>query len=120
MAVDLSEVALDADLGTAVTIIRQTGSFAAGGWQVLSTQRIQAFGVIGIASPEALEMIPEGDRVAGSIEFVVNQPIYETLASNSGVSDKIEWNGNMYRVQAVAPWVLNGFYDAILVRMTGA
>lgn len=119
MAVDLTEVAMDIDLGGEVTIIRQTGAFAAGGWQVLSTQEIPAFGVIGIASPETLSMIPEGDRVSGAIEFVTAQPIYETLASTSGISDKIIWNGNTYRVQSVAPWPMNGFYDAILVRMTG-
>lgn len=120
MPVDLSEAVLDADLGSAVTIIRQTGSYAAGGWQVLSTQHIPAWGILGIASPESLEMIPEGDRVSGSIEFVTNQPIYETLAAVSGISDKIMFNGNMYRVQSVAPWSMNGFFDAILVRMTGA
>lgn len=120
MAVDLTEVAMDVDLGAEVTIIRQTGTYAMGGWQVLSTQQIPAFGVLGIASPETLEMIPEGDRVTGSIEFVTAQPIYETLTSTSGISDKILWNGNTYRVQSVAPWPMNGFYDAILVRMAGS
>ena len=119
MPVDLSEVCLDTDLGECFEILRTTGQFAAGGWQETMSVAVQAFGIITIAESEALDQIPEGDRVTGALQVITADPIYETLARNSGVSDKIRYFGNLYRVQAVAPWRKSGFFSAVLTRMTG-
>lgn len=118
--IDLSDIATDPDLGSCVTIIRTPGAFVAGGWQPSGPPtQIPAFGVVGIASPEALEQVPEGDRVTGSLEFVTDQPIYPTLANKSAISDKIQWLNNTYRVASTQPWRHAGFWSAILVRMSG-
>ena len=100
-------------------IIRQTGQFAAGGWQVTSMENIQAYGVIGIADDEALNQVPEGDRVRGSLAVYTDQPIYPTKASKGLIADQIEWDGSMYRVVSRAPWKHFGYWGAVIVRVTG-
>lgn len=119
MALDLSEVAGDPDLGDEFFILRSTGQFGQGGWQILNVARIFAFGVIAIAEPDALQMVPEGDRVTGALQVICPQQLYPTQESRSGTSDQIEWNGSKYRVQAPSPWKKNGFCSAILLRMKG-
>ena len=119
----LTDMTFDPDLSEAVTIYRSSGQFAAGGWQNTVTN-IAANGTITVADADALAMIPEGDRVAGSLQFVCPQAVYETLANqggsgNPGLSDQISWNGNNYRVQNVQLWSRYGIWVAILVRMTG-
>lgn len=102
------------------TILRTVGYFGPGGWQTSGpANKIQAWGVIGIAEPEALRQVPEGDRVAGAIQIVTTTPIYETLVKTSATSDHVMWQGDLYRVQSVERWKHFGFYSAILVRMTG-
>jgi hypothetical protein len=124
--IDLSDIVNDPDLGECVLIKRSTGGkFAAGGWQD-ETVDVPAYGVINVADDEALAQVPEGDRVAGSLQFLTGQPVYQTQVDRGagndtpGVSDKVIWNGLEYRVQAVGPWQNRGFYSAILVRMRGA
>lgn len=119
MPIDLSEVALDSDLGQCFEIIRTTGQFGLGGWQPQPPKTIRAFGIITIPSPEALHQVPEADRVIGMLQIILAQPIYETLAKNSATSDEIRWNASRYRVQAVEPWEMNGYWSAILTRMRG-
>jgi hypothetical protein len=126
MPLDLSDVALDSDLGESVgndnaglAILRTTGTFGAGGWIANAPQTIPAFGTLTIAGDKALRQFPEGDRVDGSILFVTTQPIHTTSENQSAISDKILWHGTLYRVQAVGPWSDNGFYAALLLRMPG-
>jgi hypothetical protein len=120
MAFDLSDVTLDPDMGSPVTIIRTTGKFAQGGWTADTPQQISAFGVVGIADDQALEQVPEGDRVTGALQLVIHQPIFPTSEAHARVSDQIRWMGNLYRLIGVAPWKHFGFYSGVLVRMTGA
>ncbi len=117
---DLSAVVNNPDLGSPVTILRFTGSFAAGGWQQGAPQRIPAFGVVCIADAEALAQVPEGDRVTGALQFLTGQPVYRTSADRGGTSDQIEWRGELYRVVSVEPWGHAGYWSAILARMEGA
>lgn len=102
------------------TIIRTTGKFAAGGWQASTPTNINANGIIVPADDEALAQVPEGDRVAGSLQAICNQPLYETQESRGAISDKIAWRGNIYKLLSVARWDDYGYWSAILVRMTGA
>jgi hypothetical protein len=57
--------------------------------------------------------------VTGSLQILTDQPIYETLIQNSGISDKVFWHGNMYRVISCQPWGDFGFWSVIAARMTG-
>ena len=62
---DLSQAVNDPDMAELFTIVRTSGAFAAGGWQPGTPQNIQGYGVVSIASGKDLEMVPEGDRIAG-------------------------------------------------------
>jgi hypothetical protein len=126
MPLDLSDVALDSDLGESVgadnaglAIIRTHGEFGAGGWIAGTPQTIPAFGTLTIAGDKALRQFPEGDRIEGSILFITTQPLHVTSEVGSAISDKILWHGVLYKVQAVGTWSDNGFYAALLVRMPG-
>lgn len=118
MPFSLSDIANDPDLGQEIVILRSNGFFGAGGWRDNVTQ-IPEYGVVVVADDETLAQVPEGDRVAGSMQLIAPCPIYETKAVRSGLSDKIVWNGSTYRVQRVAPWKDFGYWAAILVRMEG-
>jgi hypothetical protein len=124
MPFTLTEIVNDPDLAQAFTLFRSTGQYVAGGWANTVTQ-IPSYGVITVASEEALDMVPEGDRVSGSMHVLTAARLYETheagvAGKNGGLSDQIQWNGQMYRVQAVAPWKDFGFWSAVFVRMTGS
>lgn len=125
MPLDLSEIVCDGDLGQPFNIIRTTGAFGLGGWTANAPVNIAAFGIACPATDEELRMIPEGDRVEGSHFFASSTPIYKTRSdqnnpANSGISDQIAWNGQLYRIMSVGQWMDSGFYWAIGVREFGA
>jgi hypothetical protein len=117
---DLAEVVNDPDLGGGPCIIRTTGYFGPGGWLTNPPKTICAGGVVSIADDRALRMVPEGDRVVGSLMYITTTQIFVTNAAGSQTSDQVQWNGDLYRVQSVGSWVQNGFYVAVLLRITGA
>ena len=119
MPFSLARVTQSPRLGQCFTVTRTTGVFAAGGWQVTGVESLQFFGVLGIADDEALSMVPEGDRVTGSLVVYTDQPIYPTKAAAGTISDKVEWDGSTYRVTSRAPWGHYGYWGAVLVRMSG-
>ena len=119
MALDLAEIALDADLGINVVIIRTTGVRGIGGWLPNHPTNIPAWGIKAVAETKALNMIPEGDRVRGAFQFITTTPIFVTQQATSAISDQIQWGGNMYSVQSVEPWEVSGYFSAILLRETG-
>lgn len=100
------------------SIIRSTGAFALGGFQSSPTT-LPAFGPVTVAKEEELAQAAEGDRVTGAMTFYSSEPIYETTAQNSNVSDVLVWNGQRYRVAKVWPYLSYGFYKAVGVRMAG-
>ena len=118
--IDLSEVVNDPDLAKEFAILRQSGSFQLGGWVSDPPQEIPAFGVITVATPKMLQMVPEGDRVGGEMAFITANEIYLTSEKRSGTSDQLVWHGEKYRVIHVAPWMDYGFFIAVAVRMKAA
>ena len=117
--VNLSEVVNDPDLGETFVILRTKGSFGLGGWIAEVPQQVPAYGVVQPADDEALAQVPEGDRVEGAMQIYCQQPIYETLAKESGISDKVRWHGSTYRVSRRSRWEEFGYYGALLTRIEG-
>ena len=124
MPFSLSEVVNDPDLaissscGQPLMILRSNGQFGLGGWKD-QTIEISAYGVLTVASAETLQQIPEGDRVTGAMEFNCSQPLYQTSEQKPGLSDKIRWRGQLYKIIVLSPWEDFGFCQAVLVRMAG-
>jgi len=112
----LSDLALDPDLGEALTIVRSTGSFAAGGFQS-STVSLDWWGILAVAEDEILRQFSEGDRITGDLILFSADPLYETSEQRSGLSDQVAWNQGLYRIVKVGPWKDWGFYAAVLTRI---
>lgn len=129
MAIDVSEVSIDSDVGLPFTIIRSTGQWVNGVWTTQETE-IPAFGTISVAADKELEMIPEGDRVHGAKVFHTDQPILTTRDTPAtpgsglgGASDILvdSGSGDQYRVLIVKRIPGSGYYRAIGTRLsTGA
>jgi hypothetical protein len=120
MPFNLSAVTQRFSLSQSFTILRTTGSFAAGGWQADAPTEIPAVGVIVPADAKALAQVPEADRVTGSLQIICEQKLHTTSERSSTISDKVRWHGDIYRVTSLLPWNDFGFYSAILVRVTGS
>lgn len=124
MPINLSAVVMDAHLAECFTVLRTSGQWVNGGWAEGPTTSIPVFGVITIADAKALEMVPEGDRITGSVQIFCNTPIYPTAVGDRpdapATSDKVRWHGTLYRLMNVSDWCSWGFYSAIGVRMEGA
>jgi len=124
MAFTVTELMNDPDLcitssdGKPLMIQRSQGAFVAGGYETTVTN-IPVVGVVTLAEPETLEQIPEGDRVAGMLEFNTAVRIYQTNEDSNQVSDILLWGGIPYKVLQVFPWRDFGFFKAVLARMPG-
>ena len=117
--IDVSEIINDPDFCQSFTVYRDSGSWIEGRW-VSSTSTLSMSGVISVASAKELNQVPEGDRVEGAIVIHTTDQIYATrAASPAGISDKIEWNGELYKIIQMYPYSDYGFYKAIATRITG-
>ena len=110
----------------ALTIVRSVGSFVAGRWTESSPEEIEISGVCYPSSNKELQMMPEGDRVTGAITFITVNEIFTTHGTkgsgspdDAGISDKIEWNGEYYRVLWSNPFKDYGYYLSIGERIAG-
>lgn len=105
-----------------INVHRSSGLFIEGRW----TESIQSppyFAVSGICQPTTgwdLQSMPEGDRPIAAITFYTVEKLYITHGGqNPGISDKIEWDGEWYKILTVARWEDYGFYKSIATRMLG-
>lgn len=115
--IDLSEVVNDPDMGESYTIIRNSGKFVAGGWQVTNTSEIKAFGIVSVASSRDLKQVPEGDRIEAAMVFY---SITEMMMTREGAtSDILRWEGEEYRVLKSSPYGTRGYWKAIACRIKG-
>lgn len=124
MAFELQDVTNDPDLAESAILVRSSGSFASGGWRVLTTANLPWWGVVNVLSAKQLEALPEADRIHGTRVFVAEQKMYTTDAvrfdGTAGTSDVIQYAGNSYRLSQVGAYPnRGGFYYAIGVRMRG-
>jgi hypothetical protein len=99
---------------------RSVGHFESGGWIEDPEQIITATGIVSVASSRELRQVPEGDRVIGSMVFYSNTPLMIShQAGWQGTSDKIEWNGEYYRLIPLRAYSDYGYFKAIGVRIVG-
>jgi hypothetical protein len=118
--IDLSEVVNDPDMSEPpFQIIRSIGQFAAGGWQVVSTQTISAYGIVSVATPKEINMLPEGDRASEVRSFWSTAPMYVTNGANSQTSDILVWENTKYRILTEPQYDNRGYWKALATRMLG-
>jgi hypothetical protein len=122
--IDVSEVITDPDFCQDFTVYRRSGGrFQSGGFVPGDEAEVPMSGVVIPLSSKELELIPEAERVKGTMGFwtTSENPIYVTrnLTSDKDISDVALWNGERYKILSVDPYSDYGFYHAIGVREVG-
>ncbi|NHL37740.1 hypothetical protein FDE95_14250 [Clostridium botulinum] len=119
--IDVSRVLNDPRVSQSFIIFRKSGKWEKGRF-VQSENNINMQGVISVAKPKDIEMIPEGDRVGGELAIYSTQEIFTTRKGDtskqkdSGTSDELLWNGERYKIYSVSPYSDYGYYKAIAMR----
>lgn len=117
--IDLSEVVNNPDMAQDFTLLRSSGSWQNGIWISVPASQL-CHGVVSVATPRDLDMIPEGDRVTGAMVFHSSVPLYGTWVDPQGMqhsSDILMWNGNQFRVLTVSQYLDYGYYRAVATRL---
>jgi hypothetical protein len=115
--IDLSEVVEDSEMAEPFQILRPFGQFAQGGWQVTSTQTINAFGIVSLATAKEIAMLPEADRVSEIRAFWTTTPMYVTDGTRGQTSDILLWSGTKYRIIGQPQYDTRGYYKALATRI---
>jgi hypothetical protein len=117
---DVSELVSDTDFAQTFTLYRSTGNFVAGRWVENARQTLTRTGVIIVMSARELQMLPEADRVIGSIEIHTKEILYTTTGEGTNrTSDQILWKSNLYKLILVNDYADFGFYKAVGQRIAG-
>lgn len=123
--INVSELITDSDFSQTFTVIRNPGHWEEGSWVYGTPVEIQIEGVITVANVSDVNMLPEGDRIKGSMTFHSLEQLYPTRGQNSNytgvesTSDEIIWQGERYKIMQVYPYVDYGYWKALGVRMVG-
>jgi hypothetical protein len=119
---NLSRVVGSRRLGAqSFTVLRSTGSFVSGRWVENPVTSVPMHGIISVMSEKELVQFPEADLAKGAMIFCSKDPIYTTrIGDDQGISDKVIWRGEEYKIFNVAPWADYGYYRAVGERTKGA
>jgi hypothetical protein len=120
--IDVSELIIDPDFAQPYLVHRMSGYWFEGEF-IQEESSLQFYGVITPANTQDVNMLPEGDRIAGLMTFytTADNPIFVTrnLDTDKGTSDQIEWRGEHYRIMQTYPYNDYGYVKAIGTRMAG-
>lgn len=104
--IDVSDVLLDPDFVSSVTLIRRSANVDGHGENVLTETVLpnQLMSVQG-AKGEVLERMPEGARLTDIITVFYRGEL--TTEADNGYGDVIVWNGKRYQVKEVPQNFMN-------------
>lgn len=116
--VNVGRVITSTNLGAqTIFISRYSGEWLGGEYVCQTPEKLQARGIITLAGPKDMQMVPEGDRVLGGIRVLTNIPLLPT--NPQGTGDVITWRGAKYKVMTVSPDIDYGFFRSICTRLEG-
>jgi hypothetical protein len=115
--IDLTEVVTDSEMAESFQILRPVGQFVAGGWAVTSTQTINTYGVVSLASAKEIAMLPEGDRVGEIRAFWTTTQMNVTSGQNNQTSDILVWENTKYRIIGQPQYDTRGYWKALATRI---
>lgn len=103
-------------------VYRSQGVFQEGGWAEVA--QVPAFfymyGVIVPASEREIRQLPEADRIMQGMMFWSSVELYTTRTGQyQGTSDKVEWQGELYKIMNCNQFVDYGFWSALGQRLAG-
>lgn len=116
---DVTNILFDPDLGAQSVVVHRSRL----AWDEDEKQykqvtiKLNAYGNLQPASIAALSQFPEGDRINGMIVFRTTTQIHLSGdITKDTLSDEIEWQGRMYKVMQINPWLDYGFNVVYLAR----
>lgn len=120
MPFQMTDVILNAAYMQSFVVYRSNGEWVNGRWVEGTPTQITMRGVIDVASEKDLRQVLEGDRIQGAMVFYSTQLIYVTHNNGtSGISDKIMWRNEYYKIRSVGNYMDYGFCKAIGERIVG-
>ena len=121
--INLSATVLSRSLNsTSFEVFRTTGAFVEGGWEEIPSDPVSftMYGVVLQASARELQQVPEADRVVGTMMFWTKDELFTTrIGEFAGVSDKVLYADEMYRIQYVNSYKRYGFFSSMGTRIAG-
>ena len=120
MPFQLTDIILNSAYAQDFIVYRSNGEWVNGRWVEGTPTQITMRGVISVARERDLRVLREGDRVQGAMVFHSTQLIYVTNNNGtSGISDKIMWRNEYYKIISVGNYMDYGYCKAIGERMVG-
>ena len=117
--IDVSELITDPDFAFPYIVIRRTGKWVKGRFEVNNPERLEYYGVVQPATAREIQQMGIGDDEQGVMKFFCRQPKDINLTCNLNedsdevkVSDEIEFRGNLYKVLKISPWQHNNWTRA--------
>lgn len=99
-------------------ITRRSGEWVTGEFVLKEAEELEGVsGIVTMAQPRDLQMIPEGDRVTGAIRVLTQVQLQQTR--DDGLGDIVTWRGAQYKVLTVTQDIDYGFYRSICTRLEG-
>lgn len=109
MLVDVSDLIEDPDFASEYTVVRRTGKWNDGRFEVSDPERLSYYGAVQPATTRDLAQLSIGDEENGVMKFFSRAPkdIYLTHSfdesgESAQVSDEIEFRGYIYKVLRVS------------------
>lgn len=117
--INLANVIHSPMLSQNITIKRTSGVWENGEFVVDDSEQLTARGIVTVASPRDLQVVPEGDRQSGAIKILTTIRLRVTGEGDdrANFADIVLWHGEEYKVYSVTPDSDYGFYRAIAVRV---
>jgi hypothetical protein len=120
--ISIDEIVIDPDFAQSYIGHRKSGVWVDGVFEQTEVV-VNFYGTIIAANSRDINMLPEGDRIAGLMVFysTADNPIFITrnLDSDTGTSDELEWRSERYRVMQVYAYNDYGYVKAIATRKAG-
>lgn len=118
--INLAHVIHSPMLSQSIKIERSAGEWENGEFVPGMRKRtISLQGIVTVASPRDLRMVPEGDRQSGAMKLLTQERLYVTGENGDNYSDVLLWRGERYRIYSVTPDADYGFYRSIATRAVG-
>lgn len=116
--IDVTELLEDPDFAESFRLIRTTGQWNEGRFEVNAPESIPFYGPVQPPSSQDMEILPEGERLKGVMCFwVKGSEVY--LTREDGIGDLFLWRGNHYKIIQVNQWADYGWVKAFGIRMEG-
>jgi len=119
--INVRELMNDSDFCSYYTVVRTTIKWEKGRQKPSTTTKLKYYGPVQPATADELQQIPEGDRSQEIFKFMCAPPkkIYITANKDDGtsendgyVSDKIIYDGTLWKIIRVMNWRAHGYTRA--------